>query len=634
LFGGTILETHRITRNLESTKHLGADQQLPQGTVLEGRYFIEGVIGIGGMGAVYHARDLRFRVEKRVAVKEMVNQARDALVRETIVQNFEREANILATLNHSSIPKIHDYFTIEDRSYLVMEYIEGNNLETILNQTQGFISEAQIINWALALCEVLHYLHTHEPQPIVFRDMKPSNVVITPSNQIVLVDFGIAKTFQADQKGTMIGTEGYSPPEQYRGEATPRVDIYALGATLHHLLTRKDPRIEPPFTFAERPIRETNPAVSMELELVVNTALQYNATDRFESAADLKQALLAVAQKTGVLTSTGLPTTATITQSHNIQPLWTFECEDEIRGSATYSSGMIYVGCYDNNLYAINAATGEFLWKYATDGGIVSKPVVFDNNIFFGSEDYRVHVISPRRGNVIWTYYTDGPVRSSPTLQDRHVFIGSDDSHLHVINAMSGRQVMKFNAGAPIRSTPLVNNDVVYFGTESGDFFCIDFQGRLKWQARAKRAITSSPIIRDDVVYYGSLDSMLYAVEAKTGWGIWRYRLKKGTISTPWVSDELLFTGAIDNRIYCIDIRMRKEAWSFETGHQVTGSPIIYKDSLYCGSVDGCIYCIEYRSGRLRWKYKTGGPITSTPIIHEDIVYIGSTDHLIYALPT
>ena len=225
---------------------------------------------------------MRFTVVKSVAVKEMTNRAREELVRDTIVKNFEREANILATLNHPAIPKIHDYFTIGTQSYLVMEFVQGNSLEFLLNQSQGFFPESQVITWAIELCDVLQSLHSHHPEPIIFRDMKPANIMISPDNRVILVDFGIAKTFQSGQKGTMIGTEGYSPPEQYRGEASQMVDIYALGATLHHILTRKDPRIEPPFTFSERPIREINPSVSLELESVVNTALQYNATDRFK----------------------------------------------------------------------------------------------------------------------------------------------------------------------------------------------------------------------------------------------------------------------------------------------------------------------------------------------------------------
>ncbi|HLO16903.1 MAG TPA: serine/threonine-protein kinase, partial [Anaerolineales bacterium] len=226
-------------------------RQLQAGVTLANRYSIQEVIGIGGMGSVYRARDMHFpNVTKLVAVKEMINTAPDPLVRETIVQNFEREANLLATLHHPSIPRIYDYFTVESRSYLVLEFIHGKDLEAIINETNGFLPESQVLSWAVELCDVLDYLHKHKPDPIIFRDMKPSNVMVNHNGDVMLVDFGIAKTFQTGIKGTMIGTEGYSPPEQYRGEATPSADIYALGATLHHALTRRDPRLEPPFSFS------------------------------------------------------------------------------------------------------------------------------------------------------------------------------------------------------------------------------------------------------------------------------------------------------------------------------------------------------------------------------------------------
>ena len=160
------------------------------------------------MGSVYRSRDLHFpNVVKLVAVKEMVNLAPDPQMRKTIVENFEREANILATLTHPSIPSIFDYFSNEDRSYLVLEYINGKDLEAVVRDSEGFLPTAQVISWMLELCDVLSFLHGHKPDQIIFRDMKPSNVMVDNRGHIMLVDFGIAKQFQTGQKGTMIGTE-------------------------------------------------------------------------------------------------------------------------------------------------------------------------------------------------------------------------------------------------------------------------------------------------------------------------------------------------------------------------------------------------------------------------------------------
>jgi eukaryotic-like serine/threonine-protein kinase len=600
------------------------------------RYLIQEVIGVGGMGSVYRARDLHFpNVVKLVAVKEMINQARDPLVRATIVQNFEREANILVTLGHPSIPRIFDYFTHDDRSYLVLEYVHGKDLEAILNETQTFISENQIITWAIELCDVLSFLHTHKPEPIIFRDMKPSNVMVNQYNHIVLVDFGIAKIFREGQKGTMIGTEGYSPPEQYRGEATLRADIYALGATLHHLLTRRDPRLETPFTFAERPIRQINPSISIEMETVVNTALQYNPENRFQSADEMKDALVTAARKTGALgISQGYTSSILTTAGQAVKPLWTFECEDEIRGSPMLEGGVLYIGAYDNNLYALKATDGEFIWKYATDGGIVTKPAFFDNLIFIGSEDHRLHAVAARSGKVAWTYFTDGPVRSSPKVAEGHLFFGSDDGFMHAVNLGSARRAWRVEASGPIRSTPSIANDQVYFGCESGEFFCSDFRGEVKWRFKAKRAITSSPLVSQGIVTFGAVDSQIYALDAKSGWVVWRFRMGKGSVSSPCKIENFIFIGSADGFIYCVDAGNAKEIWHYKTDHQVSGSPIIYKDSLYCGSADGNMYCLEYRTGRLRWKFTTGGPITGTPVVFNDVLYFGSNDHFMYALIT
>ncbi len=630
------METQRINPFSEDPppERRSTTGQLQPGTNLMNRYLIQEVIGVGGMGSVYRARDLHFpNVVKLVAVKEMINQAPDPLVRQTIVQNFEREANILATLSHPAIPRIYDYFTLDNRSYLVLEFINGKDMEVILSQTEGPIPEEQALGWAIELCDVLNFLHAHRPDPIVFRDMKPSNVMINQHNHIILVDFGIAKPFQTGQKGTMIGTEGYSPPEQYRGEASTSADIYALGATLHHILSRRDPRMEPPFSFAERPLRKINPNVSIELETVINTALQYNVEDRFKSIDDFKDALIGAGRKTGLLNRINAnASSSSIHTNTGVKPIWAFQCEDEIRGTPLYFKGMVYVGCYDNNLYALNGANGEFTWKYPTEGGIVSRPVVAEETIYFGSEDKRVHAISARSGKVVWTYITEGPVRSSARVAEGHLFIGADDSYLHAINLVTGRMIWRFDASGEIRSTPFVANDLIYFGTESGDLNCVDLRGQLKWVYKAKRNITSSPWVQDNVVYFNSQDGFLYAVDAKSGWLLWRFRMEKASIVSPCLADGVVFTGSIDGNIYAVDAKNAKELWRFKTGHQVNGSPVLYKDAIYFGGIDNYLYSLERRTGRLRWKYETKAPITGTPCVYDDIVYIGSTDHFMYAL--
>ena len=622
--------TQRMTQNFDSGQL--PDRQLQPGAILVNRYAIQEVIGIGGMGSVYRARDLHFpNAVKLVAVKEMINQARDPLVRQTIVQNFEREANILATLEHPSIPRIFDYFSHNERSYLVLEYINGKDLEELLSQSQNFFPEEQVIQWAIELCDVLSFLHNHKPEPIIFRDMKPSNVMVNQNNHIILIDFGIAKSFRDGQKGTMIGTEGYSPPEQYRGEASPQADIYALGATLHHLLTRKDPRLEPPFTFGDRPIRKINPAISVELESVVNTALQYNPADRFQTAEAMKEALIMAGRKTGLLSR--MPSAAVISKTEEgPRPLWTFKCEDEIRGTPAIENGTIFVGAYDNNLYALNAATGQFLWKHASEGGIVSRPAIADSLVLFGSDDGRFYGVNKSTGRLSWAFRAEGPIRTSPAVAEGHAFFGSDDGFLYAIHLATNRLSWRFDAGSSIRSSPVVAHDLIFFGTDEGDFFCLALNGQMKWRWKARRAILCSPLVVKGTVFFTSLDAMLYSLDARSGWSVWRFRMGKGSVTTPCIADNFVIAGSADGFIYCVDAGNAREIWRYRTEHQVSGSPIIYKDSVYCGAADGTLYCLEYRTGRLRWKFITGGPITGSPIVYNDVLYVGSSDHNLYAI--
>jgi serine/threonine protein kinase len=624
----------RTTRALQNHQtETGQLGQLQPGVTLQDRYLVLGILGAGGMSSVYKGRDLHFpNVTKLVAVKEMLNLAADPSMHEMIVRNFEREADLLATLSHPAIPRIYDYFSHDSSSYLVMEFIEGRDLEAILRDADGPIPTEEVVSWVIELCEVMGYLHNHQPQPVVFRDMKPSNVMVDHHGHIRLIDFGIARVFQPGVKGTMIGTEGYSPPEQYRGEASPAGDIYALGATMHHLLTRRDPRAEAPFSFADRPIREINMDVSSELEEVINTALSYDPKDRFSSAEAMKQALMTAARQTGLLVAPGgLAKTAI---RSDVQEVWSFECEDELRGSPLIHNNGLYIGCYDNNLYCLDVKTGEFRWKYPTDGGIASKPAADNELIMVGSEDQRLHAVTADQGKLAWTYYAEGPIRSSPVVFEGYAFFGCDDNHLHVVNTTGGRRAWRAEASGAVRSSPLIADERVYFGCESGDLYCVDFRGELKWRFKAKRAISGSPILVEGVVYFASMDWTLYALESEGGWQVWRFRMGKPSISTPVYAEGKLIVGCADGNIYAIDARNNREVWRFTTDHQVTGSPIVFEDSVYCGSVDGSMYCLDLRSGRRRWMFQTKGPIVGTPVIHNNILYFGSNDHHVYALLT
>jgi serine/threonine protein kinase len=257
--------------------------------ILAGRYAVDRVLGRGGMSTVYRAYDTHFS-NRVVAVKEMVDTFATPEEREEAERDFLREADLLAGLRHPAIPAVFDRFSANSRHYLAMEYIAGDNLEkALLARTDPYV-ESQVRAWALELCAVLRYLHERQP-PIIFRDLKPGNVLVEPGGRLRLIDFGIARFFKHSQSTdtTALGTSGYASPEHYTGQTDARSDIYSLAATMHHMLTLRDPSKQPPFQFP--PVRGLNPAVSAELDEIILRGLDPDRTKRFADVAAFAAAL-------------------------------------------------------------------------------------------------------------------------------------------------------------------------------------------------------------------------------------------------------------------------------------------------------------------------------------------------------
>ncbi len=264
---------------------------LKPGSVLHNRYRIEGILGQGGMGAVYRASDINLGVA--VAVKE------NLFTTEEYARQFRREATILASLRHPNLPRVTDHFVIEGHGqYLVMDFVEGSDLRQRL-ETSGPVSEQEAIPWFLDICDALIYLH-NRTAPIIHRDIKPGNIKITPDNRAVLVDFGLAK-FAEGHGDTTTGakamTPGFSPPEQYgTGRTDPRTDIYSLGATLYAALTATVPEdaLERAMGRTQlTPVRKRNPTVTTSTARAVEKALSIRPEERYQTASELAAALAA-----------------------------------------------------------------------------------------------------------------------------------------------------------------------------------------------------------------------------------------------------------------------------------------------------------------------------------------------------
>ncbi len=277
---------------------------LKAGEVLRGRYRINRIIGQGGMGSIYLADDLRLE-GRQCALKEVEHdRSLSAEMLKQAREQFLREATVLARLDHPNLPKVSDFFSIGGRDYLVMDYVPGKDLRTLMNearQKSAFLPESEVLGWAAQLADALIYMHNQLP-PILHRDIKPSNLKLTPSGLVKLVDFGLVKILASDDVTVTVlqgrGTALYTPLEQYGGDAghtDARSDIYAFGATLYHLLTNHPPpEARELFLQPEKliPIRQINPAVDAHTEQAIQWAMSLHPDERPQDVETFRRALL------------------------------------------------------------------------------------------------------------------------------------------------------------------------------------------------------------------------------------------------------------------------------------------------------------------------------------------------------
>lgn len=304
---GAQLVDNSSTVTVTSNGGKGPAAGLTPGTSLQqGRYVIVKALGEGGMGSVLLAKDTRLS-DKLVVIKVLNPESTtDPDKLQEDMRNFEHEVDTLARLNHPLIPDVTDRFEEDKRYYMVMEYVEGENLEDWLERSHKPMGEQDALRYTLEVLDILEYLSQQKPA-IVHRDIKPANIIIGKGDKHAhLVDFGIARAnvMIAGQrrKTTALGTPGYAPPEQYQGFADPRSDLYALAATLHHLVTNRDPGEYAPFQFPAA--RTLNPRVSPQLEQILTRALKPNANERYQTPEEMRQDVESLLAGTSVLGTT------------------------------------------------------------------------------------------------------------------------------------------------------------------------------------------------------------------------------------------------------------------------------------------------------------------------------------------
>lgn len=258
--------------------------------ILNNRYRVLKPLGRGSMGNVYLVEHIKDK--KNFVAKEMIFASEQFPHSESARDVFQREAEFMSGFNHRGLPKFYETFSRDSKDYIIMDYIEGKTLEDIIYETDKPIEEKKALKWTIELAEILYYLHNSFHKPVVYRDLKPANIIITPQEEVRLVDFGIARYYNPDKLTDTIsyGSPGYAAPEQYkgRGQTTPQTDIYGLGVILHEMLTLYDPT-DKLFLF---PYAGTlNPAISKELADIVKKAIELDPAGRYRTMAEFKEGL-------------------------------------------------------------------------------------------------------------------------------------------------------------------------------------------------------------------------------------------------------------------------------------------------------------------------------------------------------
>ena len=263
---------------------------LEAGTVLHNKYTVKKLLGKGAMGSVYLVETLTDR--KQLVVKELNFSAEARVNNDSAKEIFFRESEFMARFEHAGLPGMHGIFSQDGHDYITMDYVKGSTLEDIINKSNAPIPLEKALKWAIEIADILNYLHNTFEMPLIYKDLKPSNIMITPQEKVMIIDFGICRYYNPDKDTDTfrLGSPGYAAPEQYkgRGQSCIQTDIYALGVILFQMVTKYDPTLTP---FKFPPIKSLNPSIDDELEAIINRAIQLQPLKRYIGALELKEKL-------------------------------------------------------------------------------------------------------------------------------------------------------------------------------------------------------------------------------------------------------------------------------------------------------------------------------------------------------
>jgi len=318
---------------------------------------------------------------------------------------------------------------------------------------------------------------------------------------------------------------------------------------------------------------------------------------------------------------------------------WSFATNGAVHSSPVVSGGRLFIGSYDNSLYALDAATGAKLWSFKTEGEILSTPAVHKDAVYFGSKDGYVYALNAQTGALIWKYETNLSVVSSPVVTDELVIIPSMDSYLYAISTADGKRQWRVQLYdtkyTGVYSSPALLDDAVFYAGKNGILYSASIKsGGRNWQFATSSAIYASPVIKDGRLYIVSYDRVFYALDLTTQTVLWRKRPGKDMIgyASTVVEGESVYQAFKNGVVKVYKKSNGKESATFTFPAGIKSTPVVGSNGIMIlGGENGVVYAVNSKTGAVLWEYKTGGPIHSSPAVVDNMVYIGSEDGTIYA---
>lgn len=597
---------------------------LPAGAVLaNGRYTIDRHLAQGGMGAIYLAHDAHKHT--RCVIKEMLPKA-NADERREAQQAFQQEAEILAELHHPNIVTVWDAFEEQGSHYLVEEFIGGGDLNALVNAPET-LSELRALDVAAQIATAFQYIHTYHQvapagsqvkAPIIYRDMKPANVMLRADGQVLVADFGIVRLFKPGRTRDTInlGTHGYAAPEMISNtQSDERSDLYTLGATIHELLTKKDPANNVNFF---TPVRTFRPDVSAALEQIIMRLLEDRPERRYQTAAELLNDLRSLqerwrASRCGPCGHQNALGVSTCQQCH--LPLRPVTGQEALAHGGETRLG-VFAGV------TASAAPWAPVWQFALNRGTRASPSLHEGRLYIATESGTLDIVDVRSGRGLHRVPLPHPSRCTPLATPHGVLVGHKGgaSLVHMqsatVAALPGLSAEVF--AAPVRTGP----DQVCIGSYDGRVTCVALRTmEVRWTVSVGDVILGSLATDGHDLAVTTKDGQVSVLDVRTGGVRWAYRAGHPIFSHALLTDDAVVILDHTGRLTFLDRHRGTVALQTGSTGQTYTSPALAGSTLVTVDMRGTVRAVG-AAGRSLWERALQDDVLATPVVVGDCAVI------------